>query len=64
MAQLASLAEAGDWRQPVLILNGDGTPAAPAWPTTPRAIAKPVEPAELTAVIVQQSGRVKLPGGA
>jgi DNA-binding response OmpR family regulator len=27
-------------------------------------IAKPVEPAELTAVIVQQSGRVKLPGGA
>jgi two-component system response regulator AtoC len=51
MEQLAMLAEAPDWRQPVLILNGDGSPATPAWLTPHRAVEKPVDPERLRSAL-------------
>jgi two-component system response regulator AtoC len=49
--QLASLADAGDWRQPLLVLNGDGTPAPPARMNPPQMVRKPVDPERLRSTL-------------
>jgi two-component system response regulator AtoC len=53
MRQLASLANAGEWRQPVLILNGNDTPAPPSWLPGHRAIPKPVDPERLRSALAK-----------